>query len=285
MYKLLAGLCLCLSSFCSLAETSIWKVSKNGQELYLGGTIHLLRESDYPLPQEFQQAYQQAQTLVFETDSELLQQPQQQQQFIRLMTLKEGQTLAQLLSPKTYLALKQAVTSRGLPWQAMQRFSPVAISIQLTVMEMKRLGMTAAGVDDHFFSRARADNKNIITFETPLQQMGFIRELAYGQEDQFVRYSLQDLVNIPAQMQQLTSAWRSGNRRALAATGVDEWRDKFPDVYQKLLVQRNNRWLPKIEAMLQTRERELILVGALHLVGEHGLLQQLQQRGYRITQL
>ena len=38
------------------AKGPVWKVSKGGQTVYLGGTIHLLSPSDYPLPEEFEEA-------------------------------------------------------------------------------------------------------------------------------------------------------------------------------------------------------------------------------------
>jgi uncharacterized protein YbaP (TraB family) len=58
-----------------------------------------------------------------------------------------------------------------------------------------------------------------------------------------------------------------------------------PDLYESLLVNRNNNWMPKIEAMFDTDETEFVLVGVAHLVGEHGLTAMLQSKGYEIVQL
>jgi hypothetical protein len=62
-------------------------------------------------------------------------------------------------------------------------------------------------------------------------------------------------------------------------------RADFPEIYQALLIDRNNTWIAQIEAMSKTAEVEFILVGALHLVGSDGLLSMLSSRGYQITQL
>lgn len=56
-------LCL-LNPLCTFAETSLWRVSKGESELFIGGTIHLLGASDYPLPKEFEAAYKKADMLV-----------------------------------------------------------------------------------------------------------------------------------------------------------------------------------------------------------------------------
>ena len=50
------------------ADTSVWRVSSGSNSLYLGGTVHLLRPSDYPLPGEYEEAYLDSEELYFETD-------------------------------------------------------------------------------------------------------------------------------------------------------------------------------------------------------------------------
>ncbi len=56
-----------LSAFYLCAETSVWKISNDDHITYLGGTVHILRESDYPLPDAFNEAFEQSSTIVFET--------------------------------------------------------------------------------------------------------------------------------------------------------------------------------------------------------------------------
>jgi uncharacterized protein YbaP (TraB family) len=62
-------------------------------------------------------------------------------------------------------------------------------------------------------------------------------------------------------------------------------KEKFNPLYQQLLVQRNNNWMPEIIRYLQTPETEMILVGAAHLLGADGLINQLRQAGYKISPL
>ena len=50
------------------AQSSVWKVSKGEKQLYIGGTIHMLSQSDYPLPTEFEEAYDRSKIVVFETN-------------------------------------------------------------------------------------------------------------------------------------------------------------------------------------------------------------------------
>ena len=50
--------------------SSVWVISRNGNTLYLGGSIHILRDDDFPLPTEFDLAFSQSTVLVLEADLE-----------------------------------------------------------------------------------------------------------------------------------------------------------------------------------------------------------------------
>jgi uncharacterized protein YbaP (TraB family) len=52
-----------------------------------------------------------------------------------------------------------------------------------------------------------------------------------------------------------------------------------------MLVDRNKKWMPTILEYFKTAAVEYVLVGAAHLVGEDGLLQQLEQRGCIVTKV
>jgi uncharacterized protein YbaP (TraB family) len=59
----------------------------------------------------------------------------------------------------------------------------------------------------------------------------------------------------------------------------------YPQLYKALLVDRNKKWLPKVEAYFKTEKREFVLVGVGHLVGADGVLAALEKKGYRVEQL
>ena len=74
--------------------------------VYLGGTIHLLRKSDFPLPAEFDQAYQKSDSLVFETDIRSLSSAELQREFITELSYKDSRTVKSEISPSLYEKLK-----------------------------------------------------------------------------------------------------------------------------------------------------------------------------------
>ena len=105
-----------------------------------------------------------------------------------------------------------------------------------------------------------------------------------GKEDELIEYTLSDIENLSSLMINMKEAWRSGDVPELERLAIAPYIEAFPGILDNMLNNRNNKWMSKIEEMLNTSEVEFILVGALHLVGEQGLLAQLNLRGYTIEQ-
>jgi hypothetical protein len=164
-------------------------------------------------------------------------------------------------------------------------FKPGMVATLMAMMELQRLGLTGTGVDKHLNQRADREHKAKGQLETAEQQISFIANMAVGREDEMLAYNLADMERLPDLWQVMKQAWRSGDLTALDELAATPLRDDFPEVYTALLVDRNNAWLPQIEIMSTTAEVEFVLVGALHLVGDDGLLAMLTSRGYKVTQL
>lgn len=276
---------LVVFSFSVYAIGPVWQVSNQQHTLYIGGTIHTLTNEDYPLPAAFDTAYSNADVLVLETDIAGMKTPEAQRLLVDTILYKDGKTLQTVLSPATYQELENFLVSRGGDINNVEQFKPGMLSILLTLEELKRLGQLGEGVDDYFDQRAQVDNKPRLFLETIEQQLGFLAEMGEGQEDRFILYSIRELDDLASDMDLLKTAWRTGDNKTLEEVGITEWKKDFPTIYQNLLVKRNNAWIPQIETMLTNPAVEIVLVGALHLVGDEGVLQQLRDRGYTVKQL
>jgi len=283
-------LLVCLAALSGLAlpanaDTSVWRVSDDDSTLYLGGTVHLLRPSDYPLPEEFEQAYQQSDEIVFETDLAAMSDLATQAQMLAQLTYSDDRTLMSVLSPEAYSALEEYAASVGMPIMMMQKFKPGMVVSTLQVMEFQRMGFTPQGVDAFFNSRAIGDAKSLGALESIADQIGFLADMGAGNESEFILMSLDDLETTDEVMDQMIAAWRSGDAANLAEMFVADMRERAPELYESLLRGRNLNWLPQIETMLADANTEFVLVGAAHLVGEDGLLDLLAERGYQVDQL
>ncbi|MCZ6882294.1 MAG: TraB/GumN family protein [Gammaproteobacteria bacterium] len=281
----LVSFLLIVFSHSTLAGSPVWKIEKNGYQLFIGGTIHMLAAADYPLPDAFDKAYRQSAQLVLETDMQKLQSPEFQVTMMRELTYSNGRNLKQVLNRDTYAALEQFFATRGVPMASIVNFKPGLVVTMMTVLEMQRLGLGGVGVDAYFSARAIDDRKKLGQLETVEAQIAFLAGMGAGQEDEMLRFSLDEVEQLPVLMKSIKAAWRRGDMKKIKELGISSLKKDFPRLHKELLVDRNNAWIPQIEAMLKTTEVELVLVGALHLAGEDGLLAQLSARGYKINML
>ena len=274
-----------LLSGVSVAETSVWRVSDGNNSVYLGGTVHLLRPGDYPLPEEYEQAYQGSSELYFETDISSMSDLSVQAQMLQQLTYSDGRTLKTVLSEDAYTTLEDYTATIGMPLMMLEQFKPGMIISTLQVLEFQRIGFTPQGVDAFFNTRALGDAKDIGVLETIEEQIGFLAAMGEGNESEFILLSLEDLENTNASMEEMITAWRNGDERALQKLFVDDMQQRAPGLFDSLISQRNLRWMPQIEAMFEDPDTEFVLVGAAHLIGGEGLVQLLQSKGYEVSQL
>lgn len=277
--------CLLLVSAMASAQTSVWKVSKGNRVVYLGGTVHMLKASDYPLPTAFDIAYLASQSLYFETDIGAMSRPDVQAQLMADAMAPPGRQLQQVLSPDTYATLSEAAGERGLDMATLGRFRAGMAVVTLQTMEFMRMGLTLQGVDNYFYAKSIQDNKPRGYFETVQEQVNFVMRMGEGWEDDFVSLSLRDLDRTEQLMEDMTAAWRRGDMDALASLFLSEMQTDYPRAYDNLMVKRNTAWLPQIEQLFNSKETEFVLVGTAHMVGDDGLLIALQKRGYRVEQM
>ncbi|GGY87158.1 hypothetical protein GCM10011613_35440 [Cellvibrio zantedeschiae] len=275
---ILAGLVFSQSLF---AASTVYEVSKGKQKVYIAGTIHLMRPSDFPVPAEFDSAYKNAQKIYFETDMEKAKTPEFGQRFAQAMMLTNNKTLKDVLSADNWAALQVYSAKSQYPLSQTMMFNPAMVSILITLTESKKLGV-ADGIDAFYDKAARADNKPIGEMESADEVIAYMQKFSQEDPDKTIESVLKDVENMPSDLEKMIVSWRAGDLDALDASFSERMRKETPMLYQSLIVDRNQKWLPKIEAMLKTPEIEMVLVGSLHLSGSDGLLALLKKAGYKV---
>ena len=269
----------------AIADTSVWSVRSGDNVIYLGGTVHLLRPGDYPLPDEFEEAYQASSELYFETDIAAMGDLSVQAQMLQQLTYSDDRSLRTVLSDEAYTALSAYTQTAGLPIVMLEKFKPELLISTLQILVFQSMGFTPQGVDAFFHTRAVADGKAEGQLETVQEQIGFIAAMGEGNDSEFILLSLKDLTETGNVIDGMIGAWRSGDAQGLSELFVEDMKVEAPALYDTLLLERNLKWIPRINRMLQDADTEFVLVGAAHIVGENGLLDLLSQEGYEINQL
>lgn len=283
MLRYLLGLLLLASSLCG--QSSVWKVTRGGNTVYLGGTIHILRATDFPLPAEFDVAFAASQKLYFETDIGGMKSAEVMAKIAAEGMYTDGTTLDQALTPAAWKAAQEYCARAGIPLQQLKGMKPWLFTVTLALVELQKLGISLEGVDHHFYKLAGERGKATGELETVENHLKHIFTLGRGHESEMIAKSIDDLSDLPRVLEQTIGAWRAGNMAQLDKLMLRDIREKYPTIFKDLIADRNAHWIPKIEEMLKSQETEFVLAGVGHMPGAEGLLALLKARGCTVEQL
>ncbi len=263
----------------------IWKATGKQGAVYLVGSVHMLTKDYYPLNPALDSAFKDSDLLVEEADlGEMLSVNSQMQMLSRGM-LPSTQSLDTVVSPATFALVSARVGDLGLPIEALKSFKPWALALMLLGLEWQKAGFDPdLGLDKHFYDRAQTDGKAVQGLETVDYQISRFDEMSMDQQDRLLAESLKGADTEKANATKLADAWKAGDAPAVERIVLQDLKED-PQMYQRLLVERNRNWLPKLEALFTRRGRAFVVVGAAHLIGPDGLLAMLKAKGYAVEQM
>ena len=267
-------------------DALIYKISaKNGNHLFIGGTIHILSKSDYPLPKEYFSAFNRADILYFETNLAATKTTLFSKMLITALSYPPNKTLQDDLNASTYALLQDYCNRHHIPLQNLQHFKVGMSGMNIMMAALNELHIDAMGVDEYFFNQAKEHNKPIGALESIETQIDIIAHMGEGNEDAFILSSLEDATHLKEQMHDIVRYFKTANVDALDKELLLELKEQYPKLYNALIVTRNRAWMEKIRPMFKRQKSAFILVGAMHLVGDDGLLQTLKREGYTVKML
>ena len=288
----------------------LWKVENGQSTMYLLGSVHLLPESAHPFPDAFENAYQQADELVFEIklDEEEMMGSMMSMMFKAMMT--DGSTIQDVVSPETWALLEPRIDEvaqsfgelgsqgTGMEMPAGMEVSPEILKQALVRMKPWFLGMLLQlgevqgeagyradlGVDIFYTRKATEDGKPISGLETISEQIGFFESLSGDAGEEFLLSSLQATGQSADVLNKMVEAWKAGDMDELDKLVNGSMKDA-PETYDRLLIQRNRNWVPQLEELLKNNRNYLVVVGAGHLVGKGSVIELLREQGYTVDRL
>lgn len=283
--RLAFGLLGGLSALAAHAASPVWAVRGPHATVYLAGSVHLLPADDAGLPAAFDRAYRDSARLVMELDLAHVDSAEVSAWLLSHGALPPGTTLKSVLGAERYAQLAAAAAGVGLPVRLLDGQAPWVVALELADLDYVRLGLDPAqGVEEQLVRRAQDDGRPTAGLETLDEELGSLQGLSRADQLRLIDQTLDDLKEAPDEMHDVLSAWRAGDAQRLADLLSREYQS-FPALYAPLVTARNAHWIGEIEQLLAGRENVLVVVGALHLVGEGGLLERLRRDGYAPAQL
>jgi uncharacterized protein YbaP (TraB family) len=265
------------------SKSTLWQITGAHNSVYLMGSIHVLPASAYPLRPALQIAFNKSQRVVFEVDLNTVSQQAVLREFEEVGVYPPGDSLEHHVSRQTIKLVKQVLANLGISYQKAKRFKPALLGELITSRYTELAGFREdLGVDRYFYYQAKNTRKPVLGLETIRDQARVLSDDSSGEAR-----LVEAIASLPAAkevLDQLVDAWKDGRINTLdRLLNQDEWSD--PKSFESMFLTRNQKWLPQIERFLTGNSNYLVIVGSGHLVGDHGLVRALQERGYQVKQL
>ncbi len=261
------------------AEPALWKVQGPHAAVYLFGTVHVLKKTTVWRSPKFEAAFAAAGALweeVANADDSAAVQP-----LIVQYGLDLEHPLSGLLDDAGKAKLSAFETAYALPAAPMERFRPWLAAITISVLPLVKAGYDPkSGVDLVLKNEAVAKGKPVNGFETIEQQVHFFADLPQKLQIENLLFTLDSADALSAQLDQAVDAWAAGDMTKLTMLfQTDKLFDRYPELYQVLLVQRNRAIAAKIEQLLKGDGVAFVAVGAGHLIGPDSIQADLAKDG------
>ncbi len=280
--RLLLALAAVLLPFgIAAADPTVWAVTGRNNTVYLFGSVHLLPEGGFDIAGELEQAYRDAELVCFEVDIGALTPATTLSTTLARAIDPEGRGLYDLLGPSA-ARVREAAAAAGFDLAQYEPFEPWFVGITVSVMALQQHGYVADhGVEQIIQRAAKQDGKPGCGLETLDEQLALLDSLPAEEQLEMLLQSLEDSTEIEEEMKRLFDAWQDGDDKPLTRQLEEEFAD-YPELAERLIYARNERWADQVAALLERPDDVLVVVGALHLVGEQGLPAKLERRGFRI---
>ena len=273
-----------LLSFVSRGRAaSVWKVtSASGNVLYLAGSIHALKSTDYPLPSAYNRAFDASDRLVCEVDPKALE--ESSKGLLKAGEYPWSDSLKNHVDPRTYDYLRRLFKLMDVPETKFARYRPWFLSLMLQEPALHGMSETL-GVEEFLTRRAQANSKPVLGLESAREHADIFLGLTDRQSEAMLL-----IMFLPAQRSrgstgdEIAKAWKRGDADTDTRIMIDEFRS-FPSLAERFLTDRNRKWIPKIEGYLQSGKTYFVVAGAAHMGGTNGVVALLRSRGYHIEQL
>lgn len=274
-----------VSEYTGVDNALLWKIE--GQNLknpsYLYGTIHMIEDQDYFLPDGTLGAIDQSDRLVFEIDMQEMSDPTAAMGLLQNAFMSDNKSLKDLVSESEYKMIKDHFSKMGLPLFLFERIKPMFLTV-FASSDFDPNGMQNGSLKSYemeFMEIATRTGKPSGGLESIEFQMSIFDSIPYEDQAKMLVESLENSDLGSDTFKQMVAIYKKQDLNAMI-TMISEDEDGIGEYEDMMLNQRNEKWIPLMEDMMQ-KEIVFFAVGAGHLAGERGVIHLLRKAGYKMT--
>lgn len=278
----LLALVLALNIACAQSNSNkslLWEVSGNGltTSSYLFGTYHLAGKSFADSLGYIKKHLNECKAVAGEMilDSTMI------QKVGMAMLLTDGTTLDKLFNTDDYkLVADYATAATRMDMGMLNHFKPSAIYMLATMLNApKTISDTNPALDMYFQQEAKRLNYKVLGLETIEDQIELMFNLPMELQKKQLLNSISKKDKEKLVGQQLYNLYLQQDFDGLEKLMAEDY--DLPEITDKMLKKRNLKWMTELPAIIK-EQPTFIAVGAAHLVGQYGLVNQLRLKGYTV---
>lgn len=265
----------------------LWKVEHGDNTLYLFGSYHVDKGNLYPFHQSVREAILDSQTVCFEIDFGDV---EGAQELLTYYYYPEGDCLKNHLEEADYTAVVEALAPMGLDEATVNTMRAWAVGTtleQLAYMD-DSTGTSNMATDLYLYTKSVCNGKTVDQVETHGYQGALLSGLSEETQTQMVKDGLNLLEEGKEQTELLFTVWQSGDLEGFEQEMKKDKPVETPEeqeVIDALFGERDQNMTAWCETFL-TQEGEhtaTMVVGAGHMVGKTGVVENLRSAGYTVT--
>jgi uncharacterized protein YbaP (TraB family) len=263
-----------------------WEISKGDHKLYIVGSIHAMKQKDYPLSERLMKAFHESDNLVVEVDTSKI--DKSTMELIQKESSYKGEEkLSSHISTNTFTEICQKFTEYGYTKSQVDRMRPWWLMMLAAQFDLVKLGIDPKyGIDQFFTTEAKQTHKRILEIEGMQKQLRIFFKLSQNNPEAFVQFILEGNEDQKALFKELVQLWKTGD-----LSGMEKYFNKIVNnpklkpITDQIIIKRNQEMTQKIMTYLNSPQTHFVIVGAGHFVGKTGLVHALLSQGYAVKQL
>lgn len=284
LWKSVAALVFALAfASAAAAEPPVWVVKDKNAEVILFGSVHVLPPNMDWIPSVLSRALKDADDIWFELPVD----PQSDADTAALATqagvLPPDGSLFKLLNADDAALLSRVAASYDVSTALLDRLQPWLAEIALSGGAYRRIGADASTGVEKTISALATPKAKRRAFETPAEQIALLSGGPIDEQIASLRETLHEMEDKPDEFQVLVKAWVDADMSTLEKEAIDPIRSSSPDLFRRLVSDRNARWTEVLDDRLKGHGKTVVVVGVGHLIGPEGVPARLRALGYSVT--
>lgn len=266
---------------------SLWLLETEEAKVYLLGSIHAMKPDMYPLAAPIETAFKEADKVAFEVDLTRLDETEMNQIMQQQGIYTPPSSIESDLSRETLSLLKTYLKANNLSLSNVRHMKPWFLMLTIGQKELSKYGFEPQyGIDQKLQQRAISEGKEILQLESFREQIGILSADSIEVQGLSLKASLEEIKTLENDLKELIVAWEHGDVDKMLELTI-EASNQYPGLSQQmhnLIDKRNIKMTEIIREYAATSGTYLVVVGALHMGGEGGII-QLLKKDFTITQL